>query len=100
MAMTCAAWNAMLPLFQENCMLRRMAVVVCLLSCIALAQRAPEQFDVKAHYTKYEQYITMRDGKRLFTSIYVPKDTSKPYPFLMTRTPYSVAAVWPRRLQA
>ena len=33
----------------------------------------------------------MRDGKRLFTSIYVPKDTSRSYPFLMTRTPYSVA---------
>jgi uncharacterized protein len=33
----------------------------------------------------------MRDGKRLFTAVYVPKDTSRRYPFLMTRTPYSVA---------
>ncbi len=32
----------------------------------------------------------MRDGARLFTSIYVPKDSSRPYPFLMDRTPYSV----------
>jgi uncharacterized protein len=48
-------------------------------------------FDVRAHYTKYEARIPMRDGKRLFTSIYVPKDTSHPYPFLMTRTPYTVA---------
>ncbi|MEI6667525.1 MAG: CocE/NonD family hydrolase [Acidobacteriota bacterium] len=50
---------------------------------------APE-FDIRAHYTKYEARIPMRDGKRLFTSIYVPKDTSKTYPFLMTRTPYTV----------
>jgi putative CocE/NonD family hydrolase len=50
----------------------------------------PPPFDVKAHYTKYEFRIPMRDGKRLFTSVYVPKDTSHTYPFLMTRTPYTV----------
>ena len=33
----------------------------------------------------------MRDGKKLFTAIYVPKDSSHSYPFLMDRTPYSVA---------
>jgi predicted acyl esterase len=33
----------------------------------------------------------MRDGKRLFTAVYVPKDAAGgPYPFLMDRTPYSV----------
>jgi putative CocE/NonD family hydrolase len=45
---------------------------------------------VLAGYTKYEYRIPMRDGVRLFTSIYVPKDDSTPYPILMTRTPYSV----------
>lgn len=50
----------------------------------------PEPFDVKAHYTKYEYYIPMRDGKKLFTSIYAPKDGTRPYPFLVSRTPYSV----------
>ena len=45
---------------------------------------------VKAHYTKYEFRIPMRDGKRLFTAVYAPKDTSEPHPFLMNRTPYSV----------
>ena len=45
---------------------------------------------VKANYTKYEYRIRMRDGKRLFTAIYVPKDQSKTYPMLMTRTPYNV----------
>jgi predicted acyl esterase len=33
----------------------------------------------------------MRDGVRLFTSVYVPKDTSQKYPILIQRTPYSVA---------
>ncbi len=51
---------------------------------------APE-YDVKEHYTKYEYRIPMRDGVRLFTSVYVPKDTSRTYPFLINRTPYSVA---------
>ncbi len=51
----------------------------------------PPPFDVRAHYTKYEFRIKMRDGVHLFTSVYVPKDTSHPYPFLINRTPYSVA---------
>jgi uncharacterized protein len=47
-------------------------------------------FDVKEHYTKYEFRVPMRDGVKLFTSVYVPKDGSRPYPFLINRTPYSV----------
>ena len=43
-----------------------------------------------AHYTKYELKIPMRDGVRLFAAVYVPKDSSQPYPMIMTRTPYSV----------
>jgi putative CocE/NonD family hydrolase len=45
---------------------------------------------VRANYTKYEYRIPMRDGVKLFTSVYVPKDTSKTYPILLMRTPYSV----------
>lgn len=50
-----------------------------------------QEFNVKEHYTKYEYRIPMRDGKRLFTSVYVPKDFSRTYPILMDRTPYSVS---------
>ncbi len=46
---------------------------------------------VKANYTKYEYRVPVRDGKRLFTSVYVPKDASKNYPILLNRTPYSVS---------
>lgn len=41
------------------------------------------------NYVKKEQYITMRDGIRLFTSIYIPKDNTEKHPVLITRTPYS-----------
>jgi putative CocE/NonD family hydrolase len=53
--------------------------------------QAKEPFHVREHYTKYEYRIAMRDGVRLFTSVYVPKDASIAYPFLMDRTPYSVS---------
>src|SRR5215813_622799 len=46
---------------------------------------------IEANYTKYEFRIPMRDGKRLFTSVYVPKKQDQKYPILMSRTPYSVA---------
>lgn len=41
------------------------------------------------NYTKQEHYITMRDGVRLFTSVYLPKDKTEKHPILITRTPYS-----------
>lgn len=60
---------------------------------MAIAQKAPDNRFVKENFTKKEVYIPMRDGVKLFTSIYIPKDISKAkkYPFLMQRTCYSVA---------
>ncbi|MEO6914321.1 MAG: CocE/NonD family hydrolase [Chitinophagaceae bacterium] len=48
---------------------------------------------VKEHFEKKELYIPMRDGTKLFTAIYTPKDASaqKTYPVIMQRTCYSVA---------
>jgi putative CocE/NonD family hydrolase len=45
---------------------------------------------VREKYTKHEYRIPMRDGVKLFTAVYVPKDTSERHPMLMQRTPYSV----------
>lgn len=42
-------------------------------------------------YNKKEVYIPMRDGTRLFTAIYTPKDQQEAYPIIMYRTPYSVS---------
>jgi hypothetical protein len=56
-----------------------------LLSFYGLAQ---ENY-VEENYTKTEVDIPMRDGIKLHTTIYTPKDTSENYPILMQRTPYS-----------
>ncbi len=49
---------------------------------------------VRENYTKFEYRVPMRDGVKLFTSVYVPKDVftdEKTYPMMMQRTGYSVA---------
>ena len=46
--------------------------------------------EIRQRYTKYEFRIPMRDGVKLFTAVYVPKDAAESYPFLIVRTPYSV----------
>ena len=45
---------------------------------------------IREHFTKAEHKVPVRDGVHLFTSVYSPKDTSRKYPILMMRTPYSV----------
>ena len=59
-----------------------------LFSFSSFSQNADSTWFVN-NYTKLEQYIPMRDGVKLFTSIYIPKDQNSKHPFLMTRTPYS-----------
>ncbi len=45
---------------------------------------------LRTHYAKEEVYIPMRDGIRLFTAIYSPRDTSRAYPILFVKTPYGL----------
>ncbi|MBK6931769.1 MAG: CocE/NonD family hydrolase [Saprospirales bacterium] len=53
------------------------------------AQTATDAAYIRLHYIKREVLIPMRDGVRLFTSIYTPKDQSRSHPILLKRTPYS-----------
>ena len=55
---------------------------------LSVAAKSQSNF-VKENYTKMDTTITMRDGVKLYTVIYIPKDQSQSYPFLMERTPYS-----------
>lgn len=48
-----------------------------------------DTYNPKDFYNKKEIAIPMRDGIKLHTTIYSPKDTSKKYPILISRTPYS-----------
>src|SRR5215813_3149942 len=69
---------------------------VLLFSCVATATVAAQGLEfIKANYTKYEFQIPMRDGKRLFTAVYVPKDLTQSYPIMLTRTPYNVGPYGP-----
>ncbi len=45
---------------------------------------------VEKHFTKAEYQILMRDGVKLYTIVYSPKNTKQKYPFLMKRTCYSI----------
>lgn len=55
----------------------------------AFSQLSQDSAWIRDNYTKKEVYIPMRDGVKLFTSIYLPKDATEKHPILMTRTPYS-----------
>ena len=68
-----------------------MYVSLALLLFVAVVDCGAQQqtFDIKANYVKTEHRIVMRDGAKLFTVVYSPRDTSRKYPIMLTRTPYS-----------
>ncbi|QIP16364.1 CocE/NonD family hydrolase [Spirosoma aureum] len=67
------------------------------LSSLVRAQTTPAANHVRDNYQKVEYKIPMRDGTKLHTTVYVPKDASptNKYPFMMQRTCYSVAPYGP-----
>jgi putative CocE/NonD family hydrolase len=87
--------------------MRRSILVLVLMAQLAAAQgrgsgggaaatgaSAGRAASIRENYSKFEYRIAMRDGIRLFTSVYVPKDVfsdGKTYPILIERTGYSVA---------
>ncbi len=54
-----------------------------------LAAQNPDSIWVRENYYKIERMIPMRDGKKLFTAFYIPKDSSQKHPILFKRTPYT-----------
>ncbi len=70
-------------------------VAMVLTGTIARSQPVDPAFDVRLHYDKADYMVPMRDGTRLFTIVYTPKDTSKIYPILLVRTPYSIPPYGP-----
>ena len=75
-------------------------LLFCTFAMLAMAQPADKKKSqedelaewIRSNYTKFEYRIPMRDGVKLFTSVYVPKDAGQHlYPILFDRTPYTVA---------
>lgn len=75
---------------------RRISLFVFLFLLVSLTVKAQQAQPVelaqyiKTNYAKREVMIPMRDGVKLFTSIYTPKDASQKYPIMLNRTPYTV----------
>lgn len=66
-----------------------LALFLHVLAPASFAQEAnPLASYIQLHYTKQEHRVAMRDGVKLFTAVYSPRDTTKTWPILMKRTPY------------
>ena len=71
--------------------MKKFYLLFAVLLPLLVSAQNPDSAWFKNNYTKKEVYIPMRDGIKLFTSIYLPKDQSEKHPILLTRTPYGVA---------
>ena len=72
-------------------MKRLFCLIISFYSIVLLNAQNQDSIWILNNYTKIERLIPMRDGIKLFTSIYVPKNNNEDHPILMTRTPYSCA---------
>jgi len=70
--------------------MRKLLLAIVLLPVFTNAQNIDSTW-FRNNYIKKELMIPMRDGVKLFTSVYIPKDNSEKHPILITRTPYSCA---------
>lgn len=70
--------------------MKKIFILLFVLPLWAAAQDIDSTWVVN-NYTKKEVMIPMRDGVKLFTTIYAPKDVSEKHPIIITRTPYSCA---------
>src|SRR5215471_4610533 len=81
------------PVFSQGRAGRGGATTEPMQPAAAPAAGAGREF-VRENYTKFEYRVAMRDGVKLFTSVYIPKDVftdGKTYPIMMQRTGYNVA---------
>lgn len=59
------------------------------ISITGLKAQNADSLWVRENYYKIERMVPMRDGIKLFTAFYIPKDSSENHPILLNRTPYS-----------
>lgn len=82
--------------FKMKCFLY---LLIILISTNLVSQPIDESW-VRQNYIKKEYQVEMRDGVKLFTAVYAPKNTSEKHPFLMVRTPYSCAPYGEDKIQS
>lgn len=72
--------------------MKKISLLLLLLLSFGFAAASEGAIDrawVEKNYRKTEYRIPMRDGVRLHTTVYAPRDTTERHPILLTRTPYS-----------
>lgn len=74
-------------------MKKYLLMLICFSMSFAVFAQKPKYDNeyVKNHYDRSEVMIPMRDGVKLFTVIYEPKDKTVKHPIIMQRTCYSVS---------
>src|SRR5437870_5764755 len=73
------------------------AAVLLPVAVVRSAQQAPPAAD---RLTKQQVQIAMRDGVKLNTLIYSPKDRKGPLPVMMLRTPYGIDRAGERAIRS
>lgn len=69
--------------------MKTVILFLLILTSISTNAQVADSLWIRNNYSKKEVYITMRDGVRLFTSVYIPNSTKETHPILIKRTPYS-----------
>ena len=72
-------------------MVKHLLTLLVVLHALTLKAQTVDANYVQQHYTKTSYNIPMRDGIKLYTLVYTPKDTSKTYPILLNRTCYNAS---------
>jgi len=60
---------------------------------------AQQPAPIDKRFSKSETMIAMRDGVKLYTTLFTPKDVKAPLPFILLRTPYGIEAGGAKALQ-
>ena len=72
-------------------MIKHCLTLLILINTLTFKAQTVDANYVSAHYTKKSYNIPMRDGVKLYTLVYTPKDLSKTYPILINRTCYNAS---------
>ena len=67
-----------------------LCVLVLLTMSVTAQQQRDTSYNIKTYYTKTAYMIPMRDGVKLYTEVYAPKNQSQTYPILISRTAYGI----------
>lgn len=72
--------------------MKKLLIFIALVCSPGMILAQGDSLYMRTHYDKVEYFIPMRDGVKLFTLAYIPKDKSKTYPFLINRTCYNASS--------